>query len=88
MIICIATAEITSPVRRISGPSMWVFVRKRLMLAEHTISRKFIKIAIASENVVARKPSATLVAIAAAIIPGPAIKGAARGTREISVIVF
>ena len=51
-IICIATAAMINPVRRINGPSMWVRVRKLLMLLEQIISRKLMKMANPNDRVV------------------------------------
>ena len=83
--ICTETAEMMSPVRRISGPSRWVRSSARLIGREKSITTKFTSIASVSAEAVRASPYSAVPEIAAAMVPGPAMSGAASGTSERSV---
>ena len=83
-IICIAIAITTSPVRRIIGPTNTRNSSTLEMLLLVHIAKRFISNAGVRAKRVDKNPYWIEKEIVAAIVPGPAISGAARGTTDNS----
>ena len=83
-IICMATAITINPVKRITGPAKAKNSNVLDIPLLVSISSRFISKAGINANKVSKVPYCMEKEIVAAIVPGPAINGAARGTIDNS----
>ena len=83
-IICIAIAITTSPVSRITGPTKTRNSRTLEMLLLAYIAIRLMMRAGVRAIMVERNPNWIENEIVAAIVPGPAMSGAASGTTDSS----
>ena len=83
-IICTATAVTIYPVIRINGSAACIFSIDLFICKESNIKNKLIITAILMQIDVTPIPFIEAKEMAAVIVPGPAISGAARGTIDIS----